>query len=179
MDKITILDKDFGLFISNTEIHAAILKMAGNINNDFTGKDVVALGILNGTFMFASDLLREINFNCRVSFLKMVSYQGDISSGTVRKLIGLDEDIRGKTVLLIEDIVDSGLTLDTVLAYLESFRPLGIKVAALLLKPEKYHHRTNVDYVGFEIPNDFVIGYGLDYNGYGRNLRDIYKVINQ
>ncbi|MBN2613848.1 MAG: hypoxanthine phosphoribosyltransferase [Bacteroidales bacterium] len=178
MDKITIYDKDFGIFISHDEILAAVLKIAEKINNELAGKDVIALGILNGAFMFASDLVREFKINCRVSFLKVVSYQGDVSSGNVNRLIGLNEDIHGKTVLVIEDIVDSGLTMDTVLGHLQRFKPEGIKVAALLLKPEKYNYPSKVDYVGFEIPNDFVIGYGLDYNGYGRNLKDIYRVIN-
>ncbi len=178
MDKITLQNKNFELFIPYEKIENAIQEIAEKINQDLAGKDVIFLGVLNGAFMFAAGLLKRINFDCRISFLKMVSYQGDSSTGVVRRLIGLNEDISNKQVVVLEDIVDSGLTVENTLMQLNGFQPAEIRIASLLLKPANYHNKFKVSYVGFEIPNDFVVGFGLDYNGYGRNLLNIYKMIN-
>ena len=178
MNKIALQDKNFELLISHEKIEESVQQIAEKINNDLSGKDVIFLGILNGAFMFAGNLLKKISFDCRISFLKMVSYQGDSSTGVVKRLIGLNEDITGKYVVVLEDIVDSGLTVENILMQLTGFNPAEIRIASLLLKPGNYHHKIKVDYVGFEIPDDFVIGYGLDYNGFGRNLKNIYKLIN-
>lgn len=178
MNKITIQDKHFELFIGYEKIEEAVKRIAETMNKDLAGKNVIFLGVLNGAFMFASDLLRMISFECRISFLKMVSYQGDSSTGIVRRLIGLGEDIADKVVVVLEDIVDSGLTVEDALMQLRGFNPAEIKIAVLLLKPDNYHKKIKVDYVGIEIPNDFIVGYGLDYKGFGRNLRSIYKMIN-
>ncbi len=148
------------------------------MNEELAEKDVIFLGILNGAFMFASQLLSLISFPCRISFLKLVSYKGTSSTGTIKRLIGLNEDISGKVVVVLEDIVDSGLTLSNTRQQLAGFEPAEIRFAALLMKTANFHHRVKVNYVGLEIPNDFIVGYGLDYNGYGRNLQDIYKIID-
>lgn len=178
MNRIAIQDKHFELFITNKKINDAIQKIAGSMNKELAEKDVLFLGILNGAFMFASQLLALINFQCRISFLKLVSYKGTASSGTIKRLIGLNEDISGQVVVVLEDIVDSGLTLSSIKQQLKGFEPAEIRFAALLMKPARFHHEVQVNYIGLKIPDDFVIGYGLDYNGYGRNLQDIYKIID-
>jgi hypoxanthine phosphoribosyltransferase len=178
MDRIQLLDKEFKLSISAEEINVAIKKIAGQINNDLKNKDVIFLGILNGAFMFASDLLRHITFECQISFLKLASYQGTSNSGTVKRLIGINENIANKTVVVVEDIVDSGITIEHIIKQLNGYEPAEIKIATLLLKPDAYNKSVELDYVGMEIPNDFIVGYGLDYNGFGRNLQNIYSIIN-
>jgi hypoxanthine phosphoribosyltransferase len=170
-------DKEFELYIPAADIRKAISEMAFRINRDLAGKDVIFLGILNGAFMFASDLIREIRLDCQISFLKLASYAGTSSSGTVKRLIGINEDIYGKTVVILEDIVDTGVTLDNIIKQLKGYEPAEIQVATMLFKPEAYTKDIRLNYVGLEIPNDFVLGYGLDYEGYGRNLADLYKVV--
>jgi hypoxanthine phosphoribosyltransferase len=177
MNKITIQDKHFELFLTHEKIFEAVRQIAEKMNSELAGKDVIFLGVLNGAFIFASDLLKLISFQCRISFLKLVSFQGTSSTGAVTRLIGLNEDITGKIVVVLEDIVDSGLTMDNTMQLLKELEPAEIRVAALLLKSANYRQKVIVDYIGFEIPNDFIVGYGLDYNGYGRNLINIYKLI--
>jgi len=142
------------------------------------GKQVIFLGILNGCFMFAGDLLKHIELPCQISFLKLASYQGTSSLGNVKKLIGINENIEGKTIIILEDIVDTGNTLESIIAQIREFNPLEIKVATLLFKPQAYKKELPIDYIGLEIPNSFILGYGLDYDGFGRNLRDIYTIID-
>ena len=172
-----VLDKEFEIFIPNGEIRKVISDMARKINEDLAGKDVIFLGILNGAFMFASDLFREVTLDCQISFLKLASYAGTSSTGTVKRLIGINEDIYNKTVVILEDIVDTGITLDNIIKQLKGYEPAEIMVATMLFKPAAYTKELKLDYVGIEIPNDFVLGYGLDYEGYGRNLADLYKVV--
>jgi hypoxanthine phosphoribosyltransferase len=172
---IRIHDKEFKIFIKSSEISEMVDRLARDLTNDLKGKDVVFLGILNGAFIFAADLIRKINMNCYVSFIKTASYKGTQTTGHVETLIGLCQEIRDKTVVVIEDIIDTGLTLDTVLKEIECHHPAEVLVVALLFKCEACIKEVKIDYLGREIPNDFVIGYGLDYNGYGRNLRDIYR----
>lgn len=176
MFKITLLDKEFKLFIPPEKIQAEVQHIADRINNDLKNEDVVFIGILNGAFMFASDLLRKINFNTQVSFVKLTSYQGPQSTGNVKRLIGINEVLKDKTVVVIEDIIDTGITIESIIEQLKGFRPRQIFVATLLMKPELYTREIKIDYVGFRIPKDFVVGYGLDYEGYGRNLRGLYKL---
>ena len=178
MNQITIQEKHFELFIPHEKIKGAIRKIARSMNKELADKDVIFLGILNGAFMFASKLLEQIHFQCRISFLKLVSYQGTSSSGSIKRLIGLNEDISGKIVVVLEDIVDSGLTISNTMQQLKGFEPAEIRIAALFIKPTNFHQKLKVNYIGLEIPDDFIIGYGLDYNGYGRNLLNIYKIID-
>ncbi len=178
MDKIIIQDKHFKLLIPHEKISSAIGRIANRMNSELTGKDVLFLGILNGAFMFASELLQLISFPCRISFMKLVSYKGTSSTGTIKRLIGLNENINGKIVVVLEDIIDSGLTIKNIIQQLNGLDPAEIRIATLLIKQENFHENLKVDYTGLEIPDVFIIGYGLDYNGYGRNLLNIYKIID-
>ena len=177
MDKVRILDKEFKLFISEKQIQEAVEKMASRMNKELKGKKVIFIGILNGCFMFAADLVKHLDLDCTITFLKLASYQGSSSTGKVKRLIGLNEDVKDQTVVVIEDIVDTGITLDFIQKQLRGYEPAEIKLATLLYKPEACREDVTLDYVGIEIPDDFVVGYGLDYNGHGRNLRQIYTVI--
>jgi hypoxanthine phosphoribosyltransferase len=141
------------------------------------GKNVVFLGILNGAFLFAADLFKRIKIEARISFVKLASYEGTSSSGTIKELIGWNEDIKNKTIVVIEDIVDTGNTLERIVDELNIRKASEIRIAAMLYKPAAYKKNIRLDYVGFEIPNDFVVGYGLDYDGYGRNLTSVYKLM--
>lgn len=178
MEKIVqLVDKTFKLFKSESEILYAIRQIAHNINNDYIGKRPLLVPVLNGSFMFASDLMKELKLDCEVSFIKAAMYNGDQSTGEIDTLIGLHHNIEGRHVIIVEDIVDSGLTLSKLLpAFLEK-NPASLKITSLLFKPFALRANLNIDYPGMEIPNDFIVGYGLDYNGLGRNLRDIYQMI--
>jgi len=177
MDKVRILDKEFKLFISDKQIQEAVEEIARRMNKELKGQKVFLIGILNGCFMFAADLVKHLDLDCTITFLKLASYQGTSSTGKVKRLIGLNEDIKDQTVVVLEDIVDTGITLDFIQKQLRGYEPAEIKLATLLFKPEACRQDISLDYVGIEIPDDFVVGYGLDYNGYGRNLRHIYTVI--
>ncbi|HOU01780.1 MAG TPA: hypoxanthine phosphoribosyltransferase [Bacteroidales bacterium] len=177
MKEVIILDRKFREMIPESTIGKRISEIAEAINSDFAGKEVVFLGILNGAFMFASDLFRQIRLDARISFVKLASYEGTRSSGNVRELIGVNEDITNKHVIIIDDIIDTGHTLETIVEELSKRKVAGVKVAALLFKPEAYLKNIPIDYPGFNIPNDFVVGYGLDYEGFGRNLTSIYTLI--
>lgn len=177
MKEVKVLDKMFRELISRQEIEKRVDELAGQINRDMERREVVFLGILNGAFLFAAELFKRINLEARISFVKLASYEGTNSSGTVKELIGWNEDIRGKQVIIIEDIVDTGNTLERILDELLIRKVAGVMVATLLLKPDAYKKDIPLDYVGFRIPNDFVIGFGLDYDGYGRNLPSIYTLI--
>ena len=177
MNEVVVLDKRFRELITENEINKRIAEIAEEINRDFSGRDVVFLGILNGAFLFAAELIKRINLRARISFVKLASYEGTSSSGTIKELIGWNEEIKGMEIIIIEDIVDTGSTLERIVDELNIRKVAAVKVAALLLKPDAYTKDIPLDYVGFEIPNDFVVGYGLDYNGYGRNLTSIYTLI--
>jgi hypoxanthine phosphoribosyltransferase len=177
MKEVTVLDKTFREFISEEKIISRIEELAERINRDFEDEDVVFLGILNGAFLFAAELFKRINIKARISFVKLASYEGTSSSGTVKELIGWNEDISNKHIIIIEDIVDTGNTLERIVDELVIRKVSGIRVATLLFKPGAYKKDIPVDYVGFEIPNDFVIGFGLDYDGYARNLPAIYTLV--
>jgi len=178
MHTITIKDKEFKPYIEESKINFAIKSMAEKINADMANDNPLFLVVLNGSFMFAAALLKEINFPCEISFIKLASYHGTQSSGEVNELIGLSEDIKNRDVVIIEDIVDTGVTLEKLNLVLSNKQVNSIKVVTLLLKPESYKKNIPVDYSGIKIPNDFVVGYGLDYDGFGRNLKDIY-VLNK
>ncbi len=176
MNRIKIHDKYFKPFISKEEINNAVQKLADKINENYKGKVPLFLVILNGSFMVAADLLKKIDLQCEVSFVKLASYQGTKSTETVRELIGFDENIKGRDIIIIEDIIDSGLTMERVLEQLKSMGANDVKISTLLFKPEAFKKSYTIDYIGMEIPNDFIVGYGLDYNGRARNLPDIYKI---
>lgn len=177
MKEVQILDKKFRVSIPEKEIQETVKKMASQINSDLAGKDVIFLGILNGSFMFAGDLFKHISIPTQITFLKLASYQGTTSSGKVKRLIGINEDIENKTVVILEDIVDTGNTLESIIKQLKGYEPAEIKIATLIFKPNAYKKDLPIDYAGFKIANDFIVGYGLDYDGYGRNLSDIYTII--
>jgi hypoxanthine phosphoribosyltransferase len=171
---ITVKDKQFKPYIGSEIILKEVKRLANEISNDLANEFPLFLVILNGSFMFAADLLKEVTVPCEISFIKVASYHGTSSSGSVTELIGLTEDISGRTVVIVEDIVDTGVTLEKLMAVLKKKNTKKVKIAAALLKPEAYKKDIPVDYVGIKIPNDFVVGYGLDYDGQGRNLKDIY-----
>lgn len=174
---IRVDDKKFRLYIKQAEIEKEVARLAGEMNRDLAGKDPVFLGILNGVFMFAGDLYKQLEFPSRISFLKLASYSGTDTTGKVRQLIGINCELRDRVVVILEDIVDTGVTLETVTRKLSHYQPAEVRVATFLHKPGATVRKVRLDYVGMEIPNDFVVGYGLDYNGYGRNLGEIYQVI--
>lgn len=179
MKQVKLHDKEFKVSIPSEKIQEAIVQMAKKINNDYKDKNVpLFISILNGSFMFTADLFKHIDFVCEVTFLKLTSYRGTASTGAVRQLIGVNEAIEGRDVIVLEDIVDTGITLEQILGQLKSFEPASVGVASLLFKPEAYQKDLKIDYIGMEIPNDFIVGYGLDYDGLGRNLPDIYTLID-
>lgn len=177
MKKVKILDKEFKMSIPSATIKRAIDQVATQINNDFFEEEILFLSILNGSFMFAADLVKRVKPLCQVSFVKLASYEGDTSTGIFKELIGLNETIRDRHVIVVEDIVDSGATIETIIKQLKPLKPKTLKVATLLFKPQSYQKNLKIDYAGLEIPEDFLVGYGLDYNGYGRNFEDIYSLI--
>lgn len=179
MKQVKLKDKEFRLSYPEAEIQSDIDLLASKINHDFgRNKDIpLFLSVLNGSFMFAADLLKRITFPCEISFIKLSSYQGTSTTGKVNQLIGLSEDITGRKVIILEDIVDTGITLNKLHEELTTLNPRQIVVATLLFKPEAYKGKLKIDYIGRSIPNEFIVGYGLDYDGLGRNLPDIYTVI--
>jgi|SRR5690554_3660526 len=176
MKGVKIHDKDFVEYISSEKIQKRIGEVGRKIQEDMGDDNPLFLGILNGCFRFSSDLLSHIDASCEINFLKVSSYSGTETSGKVSELIGLSTSIENRHVVILEDIVDTGNTLDFLIEKLSAENPASIKVATLLFKPEPYLGKHKLDYVGFEIPNLFVVGYGLDYDGYGRNLNDIYQI---
>ena len=176
MNTIQLEDKKFKKSISSAEIQHQVQRIADEINAKSYKNEVIFVAVLNGAFMFATDILRRIHFPCRVSFLKLASYQGDTSTGKIKQLVGINEDLQCKSIIILEDIVDTGHTLDSIIRQLKAFEPAQIQIATLLFKPDACKHEFILDHVGFTIPNDFIVGYGLDYNGLGRNLEDIYSV---
>jgi len=180
MKRVKIHDKTFQLFVPYEKISSVIESMAEKMNMDFQDKNPLFVCILNGSFMFAAELYKRINLiETEISFVKLASYEGDKTTGKVKHLIGLNENIEGRTVVILEDIVDTGITIDNILEQLAKLNPREIKIATLLLKPEALQKEVQLDYIGLEIPNNFIVGYGLDYDGFGRNLKDIYSVINE
>lgn len=175
--KIKIHDKEFTPFIAYAEIDKIVSGVADKMNIDLRDKNPLFIAILNGSFMFAADLFHKIDFPCEITFVKLASYSGTKSTETVRQLIGIDEDIVGRNIVIIEDIIDSGLTMERVLAQLRMIGAAEIKIATLLYKPNAFKGNYKIDYVGLEIGNKFIVGYGLDYNKHGRNFKDIYKIV--
>ncbi|HPQ56022.1 MAG: hypoxanthine phosphoribosyltransferase [Bacteroidales bacterium] len=177
MERITLQDKTFRTYIPYAEIDKAISRIAGQLNRDLSNEEKpVFLSILNGSFMFTADLMKKITLNCEVTFVKLSSYSGTESTGTVRQVLGLCSDIKDRTVIVLEDIVDSGTTISNLLGDLKTRNPKQIKICTLLLKPDAYKADIPIDYACIKIPNDFVVGYGLDYNNLGRQYKDLYVI---
>ena len=179
MSIIKIKDKTFKTSIPEAQILERVKSVADRINTDMADKNPLLLAMLNGSFVFAAALMRMINIPCEISFVKMASYEGTSSTGKVKQLLGLNEDIKGRTVIIVEDIVESGLTMKSLLDTLHEKEPADIHICTLLLKPECLKVPLDIKYVAIEIPNDFILGYGLDYDQQGRALRDIYTVVEE
>ncbi|MBR2101332.1 MAG: hypoxanthine phosphoribosyltransferase [Prevotella sp.] len=177
MSIVTIKDRQFKTSIPEAEILRRVKAVAERINHDMAGKNPLFLAVLNGAFVFAADLMREITIPCEISFVKLASYQGTTSTGKITEVMGINEDLSGREIIIVEDIVDTGLTMKRMIETLGTRNPANVHICSLLLKPEKLKVDLNVEYVAMEIPNDFIVGYGLDYDQQGRNLRDIYTVI--
>ena len=177
MSVVKVHDKSFEIYLPEEKILQRVKEMAAAINKDYADKRLFCIAILNGSFMFASDLFKQLNLNAELCFIKLASYTGMKSSGNVVTSIGLDEDLFGKDVLIVEDIVDSGKTLHEFLPRLMHQQPRSLKIATLLHKSQATKYPLKLDYVGFNIPDKFVVGYGLDYDGLGRNLKEIYQLV--
>jgi hypoxanthine phosphoribosyltransferase len=174
---IHLHDKTFERFISSKEIKFAIKNIAKQMDDDFFEEVPVFIGVLNGSFAFLSQLMKHYKGNCEVDFIKVASYEGTKSSSQVNELIGLNRNLEGRTVIIVEDIVDTGITIEELKAALKKQNPKYLKVATLFLKPDVYKKEVKLDYVGIRIPNHFVVGFGMDYNGLGRNLKDVYQIV--
>lgn len=177
MPVVKLHDKKFEVYLSEDVLQQKVKEIAEQINKDYQHKKPLFIPILNGSFMFAADLFKHITIDAEVSFIKLASYKGMKSSGQVLTAIGLDVDLINRDVIIVEDIVDTGKTLYQFLPKLHHQQPASIKIASLLHKPDALEHQLSIDYVGFTIPTKFVVGYGLDYDGLGRNLKEIYQVI--
>lgn len=177
MQTLHVKDKSFSVSITEKEIMEQVRRVASEINRDFQGKEPVFLAVLNGSFIFAADLLREVILPCEISFVKLASYQGVSTTGKIHELIGLNVDITGRPVIVVEDIVDTGLTMAHMIETLKKQNPASVDICTLLLKPGKLQVELDIKYCCMQIPNDFIVGYGLDYDGFGRNTRDIYTLI--
>lgn len=176
MAPVKLHDKSFDTYLSEEVIQAKIKELATQINTDYADKKPLFIAILNGSFMFAADLFKHLSIDAEICFIKLASYQGMKSSGNVVTAIGLDQDLFGRDIVIIEDIVDTGKTLHDFLPKLEHQQPASLRIASLLHKPEATQFPFDIHYVGFSIPNKFVVGYGLDYDGLGRNLKEIYQL---
>ncbi|HSF53208.1 MAG TPA: hypoxanthine phosphoribosyltransferase [Algoriphagus sp.] len=176
MKQVRIKDLTFDLFISEEELKVRLAEMGKEITSEFKGEDLVLLGVLNGSFIVMADLAREIDLSVSCEFLKISSYSGTESTGEVKSLLGLSADLEGKNVLIVEDIVDTGISMNYLISELKRHNPYRLQIATLLFKKEAFRFNYRLDYVGFEIPNKFVVGYGLDYDGLGRNLPDLYQL---
>ena len=171
-----MFDKSFEIYISEDEIQKAINGIADRLNKDYADKNPLFLIMLNGAFMFAGDLFKKVNIVCDISFVKYASYSGTASTNSIKELIGVNENVKGRNVVIVEDIVDTGLTMEALTASLKEKGTKDVKIATLLFKPEAFIKDYKLDYIGMEIPNVFIVGFGLDYDGKGRNYKEIYKI---
>lgn len=176
MQEIRLNDKTFRISIPESEILQKVKAVAEKINKDYEGKKPLLLAVLNGSFMFASDLMKELTVECSISFVKLASYQGTMSTGKVHEVIGINEDLTGRDIIIVEDIVESGHTMVQMMDSLANRNPASVKICTLFFKPQKLQEDIKVDYVAMPIGDDFIVGYGLDYDQLGRNLRDVYIV---
>ena len=176
MSTIQVLDKTFEPYLKEEAIQEKITELAAQLNKDYAGKRPLFLSILNGSFLFTADLFKQITIEAEVSFIKLASYKGTSSTGNVITAIGLDANVKDRHIVILEDIIDTGKTLHHYLPQLDSMQPASVKIAVLLNKKEALQYPVKVDYACFDIPNKFVVGYGLDYDGLGRNSKDIYQL---
>lgn len=177
MDTIRVHDKDFKLYITQEKIEAVIRNIASKINEDYKDKNPLFLVMLNGAFMFASQLFKELNIDCETSFVKYSSYDGTQSTCEVKELIGLNSSLEGRNVIIVEDIIDSGFTMNCLLQKLQAMKVSSVKIATMLFKPNAFKFDYKIDYIGMNIGDEFIVGYGLDYKERGRNYGSIYKVV--
>lgn len=176
MESVIIKDKRFELSIPASTISQRVKDLAVKMNEDLKNTRPIFVSVLNGSFLFAADLFREINMEAEITFIRVTSYSGTQSTGTVKSVVGINESLKGRTVVIVEDIVDTGDTAVYMIDEIMKQNPEKILFASLLFKPAALRHPVKIDYIGFEVPNDFLVGYGLDYDGLGRNLKDIYKL---
>lgn len=176
---IQVKDKKFAVSIPKEKILTEVKRVAAEINRDYAGRQPIFLAVLNGSFIFAADLLREVTLPCEISFVRLASYEGMGSTGEIREIMGLSVDVTNRPVIIVEDIVDTGLTMAHMLETLKKHNPGSIDICTLLLKPGKLQVNLDVRYCCMQIPNDFIVGYGLDYDQQGRNLRDIYTIVEE
>ncbi len=177
MSIVRIKDKTFKTSIAEAEIKERVKALAQQISNDMEGKTPLFLGVLNGAFIFAADLMREMTIPCEISFVKLASYQGTTSTGKIQEVLGINENLSGRHVILVEDIVESGQTMKRMIESLGTRNPASVHICTLFFKPDKLQEDLTLDYVAFRIPDDFIVGYGLDYDHQGRELKDIYTIV--
>lgn len=177
MGIVKIKDKQFSPSLLEADIKARVKALAQQISKDLEGKNPLFLGVLNGSFIFAADLMREMTIPCEISFVKLASYQGTTSTGKVKEVIGINENLSGRTVVIVEDIVESGHTMKQMIESLGTRNPASVQICTLFFKPDKLKEELTIDYVAFTIPDDFIVGYGLDYDGQGRELKDVYTIV--
>lgn len=176
MNRIKLQDKWFKVMIPAEEIDAAVERVAQQLNERYTGHTPIFLGVLSGSFLFLSDLVRKISFDSQLAFVKISSYNGTESTGNVQQQLGIDFDIEGRDIIIVEDIVETGHSMNYLLDYLKAKKPASISICTLFFKPDKFLYEYKIDYTALSIGNEFIVGYGLDYNQLGRNLKDIYVV---
>ena len=179
MSRVKIKDKTFETSMTEAEIKQRVKELAQQMSRDLEGKNPLFLAVLNGAFIFAADLMREMTIPCEISFVKLASYQGTTSTGTIHEVIGINEDLMGRTVVIVEDIVESGLTIKRMMEQIGTRHPASVQVCTLFFKPEKLKEDLTLDYVAFSIPNDFILGYGMDYDQQGRGLKDLYTLVTE
>lgn len=178
MNSVQIEDKDFEIFLENDQISKRTRLIGIQLNVDYENRCPIIIGVLNGSFVFMADLLKEIAVSCEIAFIRLSSYEGTASTGTIKEALGLPDNLHNRDIIIVEDIVDTGLTLKYILEKVHLQNPASVKVCALLFKPAALLEPIpELDYIGFEISNEFVVGYGLDYKGLGRNLKDIYRAV--
>lgn len=178
MDTVKIKDKSFRISIPETEIKRRVKALAEQMSKDLEGKNPLFLAVLNGSFIFAADLMREMTIPCEITFVKLASYQGTTSTGKVHEVIGINENLSGRTVVIVEDIVESGHTMKRMMEQIGTRNPSSVQICTLFFKPEKLQEDLALDYVAFRIPDDFIVGYGLDYDQGGRGLKHVYTIVD-
>lgn len=179
MSIVKIKDKTFETSITESEIKQRVKELAQKISHDLEGKNPLLLGVLNGSFIFAADLMREMTIPCEISFVKLASYQGVLSTGKVKEIIGINENLSGRDIVIVEDIVDTGRTMKQMVDSLATRNPASVRICTLFVKPDKLEEPLDIEYAAFSIPNDFILGYGLDYDQQGRGLKEIYTLVEE